>query len=202
MIEDLCATHKKAIFIIDSLSMLLTENEMEYDFEKTLRSDAPRMTSIFLRKMAQMVRPNKNILICILQKMDNQNAGPMSPKSKDGGGTKIQYMSNYKFDLLYKEAITNSEDRHVGNNVYFKCLHHPSKEGSGAETHFIHTFGCGIDKVAELVSLCVECGIIRKKGAWLSLPSGEQVQGMPKMIELIKNQPELIDDLSEQYLSL
>jgi recombination protein RecA len=108
-------------------------------------------------------------------------------------------MSNYKFDLLFKESITDSEDKHIGNKVHFKCLWHPAKEGSCVETEFTHIFGQGIDRIYEMIELCVEAGIIKKKGPWLYLPSGENIQGFPKLIEHVRANPQVLADLEEQY---
>jgi recombination protein RecA len=189
MIEKLVATHQNCIFIIDSMSMLLTESELTYTFDKTFRSDAPRATSIFLRKIVQALRPSKNTLFCILQKMANQNAsGPMAPQNKDGGGRKVQYVGNYKFDLTYKEAIKDKDDKVLGNKVHFKCVFHPASDVDSPESHFYHTFGVGVDEQKETIELAKECGLIQGSGAWFKFDD-QKIQGFENLIQYFRDNP-------------
>ena len=66
-VENLISTHTNLIIVFDSISMLLTESESNYDFTsgKTYMSNCARFSAIFFRKMAQLMRPTKNTLLAI-----------------------------------------------------------------------------------------------------------------------------------------
>jgi len=190
LMEKLISSLKNSVVIIDSLSMLCSESELEYDYSDTYRSNAPRLTSIFFRKISGMIRHSRNTVIGIIHSYANQNSkGPFSPSRVESGGTKAQYASNYKFVLTHKEAIKES-DVVVGDRVHFKCAWHPLDKQTNPVSNFIHTYGLGLDKVREIAEMAKETGLVKSKGPYIYF--GDLMwQGIAAFADSVRNDPEL-----------
>jgi RecA/RadA recombinase len=190
--EKLVSNVRNCVIIIDSISMLCTKAEMDYDYENQFRQDVQKLTAIFCRKMSQVLRPSKNTIFGILHMHANQNANsPYAPKTIEQGGTKLKYAANYQFKLTHKEEVKNGED-HIGNKVNFKCLYHPG-EGPATTSYYHHRFGHGIDLIKETIELAKDIGAIKSAGAWLKLPDGTQYQGLENLTEACRNSKEIFD---------
>jgi len=190
--EKLVSNVRNSVIIIDSISMLCTKAEMDYDYENQFRQDVQKLTAIFCRKMSQVLRPSKNTIFGILHMHANQNANsPYAPKTIEQGGTKLKYAANYQFKLTHKEEVKNGED-HIGNKVNFKCLYHPG-EGPATTSYYHHRFGHGIDLIKETIELAKDIGAIKSAGAWLKLPDGTQYQGLENLTEACRNSKEIFD---------
>jgi len=56
-------------------------------------------------------------------------------------------------------------------------------------------YGKGISKVGEILDLAVEYGIVKKSGSWFSYGETKLGQGRDAVKELIKDNPDLADEL-------
>ena len=69
------------------------------------------------------------------------------------------------------------------------------------KAEFEITFGEGISKIGEIVDLGVEYGIIKKSGSWFSYGESKLAQGRDAVKELLKDNPELCDELEAKIMS-
>lgn len=60
------------------------------------------------------------------------------------------------------------------------------------ETNIEIDYKNGINKFAGLIDMALSCGIVQKSGSWFTLPNGEKAQGMIKVTEWFKNNPDNI----------
>ena len=63
------------------------------------------------------------------------------------------------------------------------------------KAEFEITFGEGISKVGEILDLGVEYGIIQKSGSWFSYNDTRLAQGRDAAKNVIKDNPELAEEL-------
>jgi recombination protein RecA len=56
-------------------------------------------------------------------------------------------------------------------------------------------YGLGISKVGEILDIGVELGIVKKSGSWFSYGETKLGQGRDAVKGLIKDNPELADEL-------
>ena len=59
-------------------------------------------------------------------------------------------------------------------------------------------YGEGISKVGEILDLGVEFDIVKKSGSWFSYGDTKLGQGRDAVKELLKDNPELLEELSEK----
>jgi recombination protein RecA len=59
-------------------------------------------------------------------------------------------------------------------------------------------YGEGISKVGEILDLAVEFDIVKKSGSWFSYDETKLGQGRDAVKALIKDNPELMEELEEK----
>lgn len=200
MVETLVNTQRNSVIVLDSLDVLATKKELEYNFgDNVFVAGMPRLNSIFCRKMAQTLRDTGNILCMITHKHANIGGMGNAKKKNDGGGTKLKYAANYKFDLKYKQEEFDGAHK-IGHKVYFSCEYSAIKTPFSASQnlkHFYHTFGYGIDNVKEICELAVDLGVVARGGSWYTVGE-EKMQGLNKAQEYLKANPKILDDIQKQ----
>ena len=65
-------------------------------------------------------------------------------------------------------------------------------------TEFDIMYGEGISKVGEVLDIGVELGVIKKSGSWFSYGETKLGQGRDAVKNLIKDNPELMDELENK----
>ena len=68
------------------------------------------------------------------------------------------------------------------------------------KAEFEITFGEGISKIGEIIDLGVEYGIIKKSGSWFSYQDSKLAQGRDATKQLLKDNPELCEELEAQIM--
>jgi recombination protein RecA len=61
-------------------------------------------------------------------------------------------------------------------------------------------FGEGISKIGEIVDLGVDYGIIQKSGSWFSYGGSKLAQGREAVKALLRDNPELCEELEAQIM--
>ena len=62
-------------------------------------------------------------------------------------------------------------------------------------------YGEGISKVGEIIDLGVEFNIVKKSGSWFSYGDTKLGQGRDAVKKLLKDNPELMDELEEKIVT-
>jgi len=68
------------------------------------------------------------------------------------------------------------------------------------KAEFEITFGEGISKIGEIVDLATEYDIIKKSGSWFSYGDSKLGQGRDAVKELLKDNPELCEELEAKIM--
>ena len=63
-------------------------------------------------------------------------------------------------------------------------------------------YGQGISKVGEILDIAVESNIIQKSGSWFSYDETKLGQGRDAVKTMIKDNPELMEELENKVKSL
>lgn len=192
--ENIVTNNHHSIIIFDSFSMLLTKDELAYNFDDgQKRPDVPKYTAVFCKKMSQLVRPTKSILFGINHVYASQGMGPAT--LQESGGKKVQYAANYKFRLVYKKP-EEKDGIIIGNTVFFQCMFHPSDSTTSPkeQCEFFHRFKYGIDDINDIIDIGSLYGVMKKSGAWYSY-GDEKWQGKENTREAILNNPKLLNEL-------
>jgi recombination protein RecA len=96
------------------------------------------------------------------------------------------------------KVIKNKDNEPIGNEVKIKVVKNklapPFRQ---IEADML--YGIGLDKYGEVVDLAVENNLIKKAGAWYSLPDGTKIaQGRTSAKDFLMDNPEVYDMLYQQ----
>ena len=188
-----------SILIIDSYSALCTEAEITSSMDKMQRADGAKLLAKFCRKVANVIPVNKNIVIGITHLMGNPGYGNVEWKEKSGQA--IAYQTDVKLRAkMFKAWSSTADGPQIGQEVDWQVLCSALGPPGGNIKSFIR-YGEGVDKAMELVTLCIDFGIISKGGAWYTLSSIKdkpKFQGTEKLRQFVFDNPEVYDKLMEE----
>ena len=182
-------THKDyqgAVLIIDSISSLMPEKELDGDFSPT-RAGLPKILSIFTKKIGQLLPRQRGLVIAITHYIAN-TAGYGKAKMSDGGN-KIQYQADTRMEIAGGEKISAvkpwlnaAKTERVGQVVNWKIIC-SSLGAPGGQVQSYIRYGKGIDKVQETLILACDLGLIDVSASWYNLSFMSQCKEIAKEVK-------------------
>ena len=154
-----------------------------------------RLMSQALRKMTSTI--SKTGCCCIFINQLREKIGVMfgNPETTTGGNA-LKFYASVRLDIRRIQAIKDG-DQNIGNRVKVKVV--KNKVAPPFRTcEFDLMFGEGISKQGEIVDLGVETGIIKKSGSWFSYGESKLAQGREGVKSLLRDNPELSEELESQ----
>lgn len=185
------------IIVIDSVAALTPKAEIEGDMGENKVGLQARLMSQALRKMTANI--SKTNTTCIFINQLREKIGMMfgNPETTTGGNA-LKFYSSVRLDIRGGTSIKD------GDNIIGKLTRVKVVKNKVAppfrKAEFEITFGEGISKVGEMVDLGVEYGIIQKSGSWFSYQGSKLAQGRDATKALLKDNPELCEEIEKQIM--
>ena len=114
------------------------------------------------------------------------------------GGNALKFYSSVRLDIRKTQTLKDG-DQPVGNQVRVKIVKNKVAPPF-RKAEFEITFGEGISKIGEIADLGVEYDIIKKSGSWFSYGDSKLGQGRDAVKALLKDNPELCDELEAKIM--
>ena len=112
------------------------------------------------------------------------------------GGRALKFYSTIRLDIRRNEQLKMG-DGVVGNKTTIKVV--KNKVAPPFKTATVDImYGEGISKEGELIDLGVDAGIVEKTGAWYSYNGEKLGQGKENVKLLLKDTPELKDEIEKK----
>jgi recombination protein RecA len=157
-----------------------------------------RLMSQALRKMTGALSNANTTAIFINQLREKIGVMFGSPETTTGGRA-LKFYSSVRLDVRRIETLKDGAEM-VGNRTRVKVAKNkvapPFKQ---AEFDII--YGQGISREGSLIDLGVDCGIIRKAGAWFTYEADQLGQGKENARTFLKNNPEVADEIEKRILT-
>ena len=180
------------IVVIDSVAALTPKAEIEGDMGDNKVGLQARLMSQALRKLTATI--SKTNTTCIFINQLREKIGIMfgNPETTTGGNA-LKFYASVRLDIRKGSPIKDG-DTVIGNEVRVKVVKNKVAPPF-RKAEFEITFGEGISKVGEILDLGVKYDIIQKSGSWFSYNGAKLAQGRDATKALLKDNPELCEEL-------
>ncbi len=193
--EALVRSEAVSIVVIDSVAALVPQAEIDGEMGDAHVGLQARLMSQALRKLSGTINKTKTIAIFINQLREKVGVMFGNPETTPGGRA-LKFYSTIRLDIRRNEQLKMG-DGVVGNKTTVKVV--KNKVAPPFKTAVVDImYGEGISREGELVDLGTEAGILEKTGAWYSYQGEKLGQGKENVKLLLKEQPELKEEIEEK----
>ncbi len=188
------------IVVIDSVAALTPKSEIEGEMGDSKMGLHARLMSQALRKLTASISKTHCTVIFINQLREKIGVMFGNPETTTGGNA-LKFYASVRLDIRRSTQIKSTDGNVMGNKTRVKVVKNkvapPFKLAE-----FDIMYGEGVSKVGEILDLAVERDIIKKSGSWFSYGDTKLGQGRDAVKTLIKDNPDLMDELEEKVRAL
>jgi recombination protein RecA len=190
--ENLIRSGAIDIVVIDSVAALTPKSEIEGEMGDSKMGLHARLMSQALRKLTGTISKTNCTVFFINQLREKIGVMFGNPETTTGGNA-LKFYASVRIDIRRSTQIKDG-DNVIGNRTKVKIVKNkvapPFKVAE-----FDIMYGEGVSKTGEILDLAVEFEIIKKAGSWFSYGDTKLGQGRDAVKSLIKDNPELADEL-------
>ena len=194
--EQLVSSGAVDIVVVDSVAALVPKSEIEGDMGDSHVGQHARLMSQALRILAGTINKTNCIVIFINQLREKIGVMYGNPEVTTGGRA-LKFYSSMRIDVRKIEQLKGAGSEFIGPRTRAKIVKNKvAPPFKSAE--FDIMYGEGISKVGEILDMAVQYDIVHKGGSWFSYGDRRLGQGRDNVKEIIKNEPELADELEQK----
>ncbi|MEI7523843.1 MAG: recombinase RecA [Mariniphaga sp.] len=186
------------IIVIDSVAALTPKAEIEGEMGESKMGLQARLMSQALRKLTGSISKTKTCVIFINQLRDKIGVMFGNPETTTGGNA-LKFYASVRLDIRRIGQLKDGDDvqgSHTRVKVVKNKVAPPFRKAE-----FDILYGEGISKIGEIIDLGVEIEIIKKAGSWFSYGETKLGQGREGVKTLLRDNPELLDELENKILA-
>ncbi|RNC88226.1 MAG: recombinase RecA [Winogradskyella sp.] len=184
------------IIVVDSVAALTPKSEIEGEMGDSKMGLHARLMSQALRKLTASISKTNCTMIFINQLREKIGVMFGNPETTTGGNA-LKFYASVRLDIRRSTQIKDSNGTVMGNKTRVKVV--KNKVAPPFKTaEFDIMYGEGVSKVGEVLDIAVEHDIVKKSGSWFSYDDTKLGQGRDAVKSLIKDNPELMDELEDK----
>ncbi|PIA79069.1 recombinase RecA [Gaetbulibacter sp. 4G1] len=184
------------IVVIDSVAALTPKSEIEGEMGDSKMGLHARLMSQALRKLTGSISKTNCTVIFINQLREKIGVMFGNPETTTGGNA-LKFYASVRLDIRRSTQIKDSNGSVLGNKTRVKIVKNkvapPFKLAE-----FDIMYGEGVSKVGEILDIAVEHEVVKKSGSWFSYDDTKLGQGRDAVKAIIKDNPELMDELEDK----
>ena len=184
------------MIVIDSVAALTPKSEIEGEMGDSKMGLHARLMSQALRKLTGSISKTNCTMVFINQLREKIGVMFGNPETTTGGNA-LKFYASVRLDIRRSTQIKDSDGTVRGNKTRVKVVKNkvapPFKLAE-----FDIMYGEGVSKVGEVLDLAVDFDIVKKSGSWFSYDETKLGQGRDAVKQMIKDNPDLMDELEEK----
>lgn len=185
------------VIVIDSVAALVPRQEIEGDMGDAHVGLQARLMSQALRKLTAIISKTNCVALFINQLREKVGIMFGNPEVTPGGRA-LKFYSSVRLDVRRIETLKNGTEV-IGNRTRCKVVKNKVAPPF-REAEFDIMYGSGISKEGELLDIATKKDIISKSGTWFNYGEIRLGQGRDNAKEYLKNDPDLMKEISEKVL--
>ncbi len=183
------------LLVIDSVAALTPRAEIEGEMGDSHVGLQARLMSQALRKMTGALQGANTTDIFINQLREKIGVMFGSPETTTGGRA-LKFYSSVRLDVRRIESLKNGNEI-VGNRTRVKVAKNkvapPFKQAE-----FDILYGKGISREGSLIDMGVDCGVVRKAGAWFTYGDDQLGQGKENSRTFLITHPDVAAEIEHK----
>ena len=184
--------------VIDSVAALTPKSEIEGEMGDSKIGLHARLMSQALRKLTSSISKTNCTVFFINQLREKIGVMFGNPETTTGGNA-LKFYASVRIDIRRSTQLKDTEGGVLGNKTRVKIV--KNKVAPPFKTaEFDIMYGEGISKTGEILDIGVELEIIEKSGSWFSYGGSKLGQGRDSVKSILKDNPELMEELEQKIL--
>ena len=193
--EQLARSGAVDIIVIDSVAALVPRAEIDGEMGDMTVGLHARLMSQALRKLAAVLHKSHELIIFINQLREKIGVMFGNPETTTGGRA-LKFYASVRLDVRRIETLKDAGQPY-GARTRIKVVKNkmapPFKE---AEVEII--FGEGVSKAGSLLDTALDMDLVKRSGSWFNYGELRLAQGRENTRIYLKNNPELMEELTEK----
>lgn len=183
------------VIVIDSVAALVPKSEIEGEMGDSHVGLHARLMSQALRKLAGAIKKSNTCAIFINQLREKVGVRFGNPETTTGGRA-LKFYASVRLDVRRIETLKKG-DVMIGNRTRVKVVKNKvAPPFRNAEFDIL--YGEGIDRIGNIIDICVTKGYLVKSGSWYKKDGESLAQGKENLREHLKTNTKLLNEL--EYL--
>ena len=184
------------IIVIDSVAALTPKSEIEGEMRDSKMGLHARLMSQALRKLTSTISKTNCTVFFINQLREKIGIMFGNPETTTGGNA-LKFYASVRLDIRRSTQLKDSTGNAMGNKTRVKVVKNKVAPPFRV-CEFDIMYGEGISKMGEIIDIGSQSGIIDKSGSWFSYGDTKLGQGRDAVKNLLKDNPELCDELEKK----
>jgi len=186
------------IIVIDSVAALTPRSEIEGEMGDSKMGLHARLMSQALRKLTSNISKTNCTVMFINQLREKIGVMFGNPETTTGGNA-LKFYASVRLDIRRSTQIKDTNGNVLGNKTRVKVVKNKVAPPFKV-SEFDIMYGKGISKMGEIIDLGVAHEIIDKSGSWFSYGETKLGQGRDSVKSILKDNPELSDEIEAKIV--